>query len=219
APRFPDTWDLDDMLHPRRAMVLATLATMCALYEAHGIDRYDLVGHSKGGGTAVDTAWFLAEDPDALPGLSVRSVTVVDSVGSTDHSTAELAIRAPFVVHRALAARHRYKFASDEPPATIRDTLDYALPCLARTGIEGLDCGVTDLRPGIKALRRSNVPVAALAHVNDEFFPGRRAERHIGELVNAFALGEPVPKAGHFAFQIEPAAVMADHDELLTRML
>ena len=200
----------------RAARVEHDVLDVVALREALGIARWDLAGHSWGGGIALLAA---AEDPDG-----VRRVVTFDAVGATSgwldslHTSAmahlarrgateayaALALLDPTALHEPDAERHaeysRTMYAAwwhDQEMRSFAPPLGRSptgATIAARLRREGFDW-----RDRYAAVRS---PVL-LIHGTEDAIPFAEAERSAALIPDARAIA--IPEAGHMPFFENPA--------------
>lgn len=200
----------------RAARIEHDVLDVPALREALGIDRWDLAGHSWGGGIALLAA---AADP-----AGVRCVVTFDAVGPTsgwldalhERALAHLAARNAHEAHAALEAldpialhtpdaARLAEYSRTMYPAWFHDQemLIFSPPLAesatgaaiaARLRREGYDWRET--------LRTVKAPTL-LIHGADDALPLAEAERMAGMIAGARVV--PIPAAGHMPFFENPA--------------
>lgn len=204
----------------RSARIEHDILDIVALREALGITRWDLTGHSWGGGMALLAA---AADPDG-----VRRVVTFDAVGATSgwldalhaRALAHLAARSATAAYDALAALdptalfepdperhatysrtmypawfHDQQMAVAGPPYTLSVTGAAVAAQLRREGF--------DWRERYRAIR---VPVL-LIHGEQDALPILEAEANAALIPNARLVR--IPEAGHLPFFEHPEPTFA----------
>ena len=199
----------------RAARIEHDVLDVPALRAALGIERWDLAGHSWGGGIALLAA---AEDPDG-----VRRVVTFDAVGATsgwldalhDRALAHLAARGAVQLHAALAAldpsdlfeahpeRHatysRTAYAAwFHDPEMLAFAPPFSLSATGATAAARLRREGFDWRERFAAVRAR----VLLIHGAEDAIPLAEAERSAALIPSARVVA--IPEAGHMPFFENP---------------
>lgn len=200
----------------RRARIEHDVLDIPALREALGIEQWDLVGHSWGGGLALLAA---AADPDAT-----RRVVTFDAVGPTSgwldglHARAleHLAARGQSAAHDALAAMDPLALHRGDPevhaeysralyPAWFHDATAMLAPPPIALSATGAAVAASLRRDGYD-WRAALAPARAralLVHGAEDVVPATSAQAHAALRTGVEVL--VVPNAGHMPFFEQPA--------------
>lgn len=212
---------------PRAARIEHDAGDIPALREALGIDRWDILGHSWGGGLALLAA---AQDLDG-----VRRIVTVDAVGPTSEWMPEL--RRAALTRLEGAEREAVERLSDEALGSDDPALQeawshaiypawFARPALARHFTPPSVRSVTgaavaarlrregyDWREPLRALRR---PVLVI-HGSDDALPVAAAHALRATLPDARAV--VLPGSGHMPFWETPATFFPSVETFLSEAM
>ncbi len=184
-------------LKPSALPSRAVYGIMNDLRISHGVDTFDLAGHSMGGWVASRVAERHSD--------KVRSVSLVASAGLEDHSPTLLIKRLPKFFAKEFLPRMRQVAIEDELRFA-RDALHYVLRNPARTLAEGVAVAKCDIRPSLVRLGECGVRTAILNFSSDYLIQNKTTKSEVGHLVDHCETHER-SDLGHLAPQVHPDLV------------
>lgn len=190
--------------HPEHVQTRAALAVASDVHRNfRHVTEYDASGHSKGDETALELCQITHDDPRHIRAVSA---TIIQGAGANRHNTATLLARTPKLKPEVDQVRQKSRELGDHLG---REAMFYGAENLPLTIAEGIQVSNCNVVNKIRLLRRLGIPVVALYHDKDPYFPAREAHRNIGRIVNKFIFGSPA-HAGHMAPYLYPDEMAND---------
>lgn len=189
-----DFFDPRHFFKPYRLTQQSPYSVMRDLQRNHDMEKFDVVGHSMGGTTAVDIA---KHHPEYF-----RSIVLLGSAGLNGHGLANLAVRSPMFLGKELLPSMPAmvgKFNFDDA----RHAVEYAGSNPVRVASEAVHVARHDIRRDFHILEDNGIKTVVLAFMGDEFFPVESVRQHSKKLPNEYA---EIP-GNHISPQVNPEFV------------
>lgn len=186
------------LLHPLRLPSQAIGEVVKDALMLHGIDTVDLMSHSLGGPTSIDTALHRPH--------RFRLINLVGSAGLTGHNAVDLAKSFPgalmdigrnipnLPVDRRRAARH---------------VLHYLFENVPRTVLEAVAISGADINEDIQRIRELGIKVVRTQLLTDPFFPTSKVSEADKTAVDAYLELDD----GHLGPLVQPVAMSRLHHQ------
>lgn len=194
---FRGRLDIRHRVNPLKLHSQGAYAVMRAVQEEHGIEQFDVAGHSLGGVAGTDVARH-------HPNL-VRSLILMGSAGLEDHNLAVMASRVPAFLRDELVPalpilRERYG------SSTIVKEFEYLLESPSRTLTEMVAVSRADITNRVRLVGQLGVMTAALQFNEDRLFFTENVRAKSAWAFDEFRVYSDM-LAGHIAPQIDPEGV------------
>lgn len=194
--------------NPTRLLAQAAWAAMRGsrkMSDKVGIDlsqvRYDLSGHSMGGGSAVRVA---KRHKDL-----VRSVILNESAGLEPHNTIMMLGR--------LGGFARNELKESRDAALLLKSILHVMRNPVKLVAEGIAVSNCDIRKDVSQLGNMGIKTAAIFGLGDSLISAEKSFAHSDDIPDFFALYDD-PRAHHLWPQTNPFEVAMAHKQMLERM-
>ncbi|MEO8863186.1 MAG: alpha/beta fold hydrolase [Candidatus Saccharimonadales bacterium] len=201
-----NTIEMRHLVHPELLPSMAVWAVMKAISAEHGIEEYDLSGHSLGGFIATNVAEHKPEN--------VRSLILVASAGLERHNLRTMAKRGPGFIRHGLIPSLPHLRKQLDTKSVIKQEANYMLRNPVRTIGEGFAAGRCNITRQVKHVGMMGIKTAALQFASDRLFLLDEVASQSASAVDIFSVFAD-PDAGHMAPILDPEAVVKAQLELL----
>lgn len=200
--------DIRHRVNPLKLHSQGAYAVMRAVQEEHGIEQFDVAGHSLGGVAGTDVARH-------HPNL-VRSLILMGSAGLEDHNLSVMATRIPnFLKDELMPAlpilRERHG------SSTIVKEFEYLLESPSRTLTEMIAVSRADITNRVRLVGQLGVKTAALQFNEDRLFFTENVRTKSAWAFDEFRV-YPDMFAGHIAPQIDPEGVALESLDIIKQL-